>query len=120
MNQTPMLVIFAGGTSSRMWPFREKLLLRFGDSPLLLDQLRRYQALGFDEAVVITHPQNRDDIAGLTAQMTAMQIEVVVQPEAIGQGDALLQVNPVLVDRPHMPIYAVQAVEHPGSSLQIG
>ena len=47
----PILVILAGGASSRMWPLREKSLLRFGDQPLLLAQLQRYKALGFSQAL---------------------------------------------------------------------
>ena len=33
MNSTPILIILAGGASSRVWPLREKSLLRFGTEP---------------------------------------------------------------------------------------
>ena len=49
----PILVILAGGASSRMWPLREKSLLRFGDEPLLLAQLHRYKSMGFTQAVIV-------------------------------------------------------------------
>ena len=35
MAETPVLIILAGGASSRMWPLREKSLLKFGEQPLL-------------------------------------------------------------------------------------
>ena len=50
MAQIPILIILAGGASSRMWPLREKSLLRFGTEPLLVSQLQRYKALGFNGA----------------------------------------------------------------------
>ncbi|MBL8118172.1 MAG: NTP transferase domain-containing protein, partial [Anaerolineae bacterium] len=56
MTQTPLLVILAGGASSRMWPLREKSLIRFGDEPLLVTQLKRYVALGLREVVIVASP----------------------------------------------------------------
>ena len=56
MAQMPILVVLAGGSSSRMWPLREKLLMRFGTEPLLISQLRRFQALGLQEVVIIATP----------------------------------------------------------------
>lgn len=108
MSQTPVLVILAGGASSRMWPLREKSLLRFGPDPLLISQLRRYQALGFTEAVIVGNPENRDDIAGMLSQIESFNVQVVVQPDAKGMGDALLHAAPLLANRPDTPIYITQ------------
>ncbi len=108
MPANPLLVIFAGGTSSRMWPLQEKLLLRFGDEPLLVNRLRRYQTLGFDEAVIIASAENEATIRDYTAHIDGMRVHVVVQTEPKGQGDALLQIEPVLEGRRNTPIYAVQ------------
>ena len=57
MAQMPILIILAGGASSRMWPLREKSLLRFGTESLLIGQLQRYRALGFQEAIIVTNPE---------------------------------------------------------------
>lgn len=108
MAQTPVLIILAGGASSRMWPLREKSLMRFGTEPLLISQLRRYQTLGFSEAIIVANPDNVDDITTLAGQMTGMQTQVVVQPEPLGMGDAILQTAPLLVNRPDTPIYINQ------------
>ena len=108
MSQLPILVIFAGGTSSRMWPLRQKLLLRFGDKPLLLDQLQRYQSLGFQEAIIIANSENQAEIANLAEQLDTLQTQTVIQAEARGQGDALLQSTPLFANKPHAPLYAVQ------------
>lgn len=105
---TPVLVILAGGASSRMWPLREKSLMRFGTEPLLLGQLRRYQQLGFTEAVIVGHPENQADITQLVNQIGGMRIQVVVQPEPKGMGDALLRAEPALTDNLHTPIYINQ------------
>lgn len=107
MADFPTLVIFAGGASSRMWPLREKLLLRFGTEPLLISQLRRFQKLGFQNVVIIANPDSEGDIRALVAHLDAMQIQVVVQPEAKGMGDAILRAAPALSEV-RAPILAVQ------------
>lgn len=106
MNQVPVLVILAGGASSRMWPLREKSLLHFGAEPLLISQLRRYHALGLRRAIVVGNPANVEDIRGLLRALPVMDCEVVVQAEPKGMGDAVLQIEP-LID-PDTPIYINQ------------
>lgn len=108
MSQVPVLVILAGGASSRMWPLREKSLFHFGNEPLLLSQLRRYQALGFERAIIVSNPANVNDIQQLMTQIPAMQTQVIVQSEPKGMGDALLQIASVLADQPNTPIYINQ------------
>lgn len=109
MAYPPVLIILAGGASSRMWPLREKSLLRFGAEPLMISQLQRYRTLGFSQVVIVANPDNRDEIAALVQPLTAlMRIDVVVQAEPKGMGDALLQVAPALADHPHAPIYITQ------------
>jgi NDP-sugar pyrophosphorylase family protein len=108
MTETPVLIILAGGASSRMWPLREKSLMKFGDQPLLLTQLRRYATLGFKEAVIVANAENQADIAGLVADLKELKVNIVVQPEPIGMGDAVLKVEPILVNRPHTPVYINQ------------
>ncbi|MBI1259102.1 MAG: NTP transferase domain-containing protein [Chloroflexi bacterium] len=108
MAQMPILVVLAGGSSSRMWPLREKLLLRFGTEPLLSSQLRRFQSLGIQEAIVIANPGNAEDVRALAAEISAMSIRVVLQPEAKGMGDALLQAAPALPSRPGTAMFVVQ------------
>jgi bifunctional UDP-N-acetylglucosamine pyrophosphorylase/glucosamine-1-phosphate N-acetyltransferase len=109
MSGQPTLIILAGGASSRMYPLREKSLIRFGADPLLIRQLRRFVALGFDRAILVANPENKGVIADLLATMTdPIQTDVVVQPEPIGMGDALLKAQPLLADAPDAPIYITQ------------
>jgi bifunctional UDP-N-acetylglucosamine pyrophosphorylase/glucosamine-1-phosphate N-acetyltransferase len=100
MAQTPTLIILAGGASSRMWPLREKSLLRFGAEPLLITQLRRYQALGFSEVVVVGNPDNQADISSMTSNLAGLRVQIVVQPEPKGMGDALLRAESALTPGP--------------------
>jgi UDP-N-acetylglucosamine diphosphorylase / glucose-1-phosphate thymidylyltransferase / UDP-N-acetylgalactosamine diphosphorylase / glucosamine-1-phosphate N-acetyltransferase / galactosamine-1-phosphate N-acetyltransferase len=108
MAQMPILIILAGGASSRMWPLREKSLLRFGTESLLVSQLHRYRALGFQEAVIVTNPENQADITKLTGQITTMDIRLAVQPEPKGMGDALLRAESALANRPGSSVYINQ------------
>jgi NDP-sugar pyrophosphorylase family protein len=107
MATTPVLIILAGGASSRMWPLRGKLMLRFGTEPLLLSQVRRFQALGFQEAIIVASPDNADEITLLVAGIAPMNIRVVVQHEPRGMGDALLQASTAL-PAADLPIYVTQ------------
>jgi bifunctional UDP-N-acetylglucosamine pyrophosphorylase/glucosamine-1-phosphate N-acetyltransferase len=91
-----------------MWPLHEKSLMKFGEQPLLLTQLRRYATLGFKEAVIVANLENRVDIASVAENMSEMKIEIVVQPEPKGMGDAILKVEPVLANRPNTAVYVNQ------------
>src|SRR5690349_9599296 len=104
----PVLIILAGGASSRMWPLREKSLLRFGAEPLLIAQLRRYRSYGFEQVVIVGNPENELTIRELVTSITDMHIKVVVQPEAKGMGDALLQAETALGADHNVPIYINQ------------
>ena len=108
MAQKPVLIILAGGASSRMWPLREKSLLKFGEQPLLLSQLSRYQALGLQEVVIVANDENRSDIAVLAKQVKTMQVQIAVQPQPKGMGDALLKAEPLLAANPTAPVYITQ------------
>ncbi|MEZ4668838.1 MAG: sugar phosphate nucleotidyltransferase [Anaerolineae bacterium] len=108
MTQSPVLIILAGGASSRMWPLHEKSLLRFGEQPLLLSQISRYQALGFDNVVIVANPDNRSDIEVLVQQNKGLRVQIAVQPEPKGMGDALLKAEPLLADNPTTPVYITQ------------
>ena len=104
----PTLVILAGGASSRMWPLREKSLLRFGDQPLLLAQLARYQSLGFSQAVIIGNPENTELIRELTSDVAGMSVQVGTQPEPKGMGNALLRAGEHLPLDQHPAVYVTQ------------
>lgn len=119
MSLTPILLILAGGASSRMWPLREKSLLRFGAQPLLADQIRRYRELGFGEIIVVGNPENQADIAALVGQMPGPAAQVAVQPEPKGMGDAVLCAAP-LVAHPDAPLYITQVHDVVDDSLHRG
>lgn len=109
MAQHPVLIILAGGASSRMWPLREKSLLKFGNAPLLQMQLENYATLGFEEAIIVGNPNNIEDMRGIINLMNSdMKLDVAIQPEPKGMGDALLQTTEFFEDRPDTPIYITQ------------
>jgi UDP-N-acetylglucosamine diphosphorylase / glucose-1-phosphate thymidylyltransferase / UDP-N-acetylgalactosamine diphosphorylase / glucosamine-1-phosphate N-acetyltransferase / galactosamine-1-phosphate N-acetyltransferase len=108
MAREPVLIVLAGGASSRMWPLREKSLLRFGEEPLLIDQLQRYRALGFEQAIIVANPDNKADITAFSATLSQqMKLDIAVQTEPRGMGDALLQAE-ALLPGPDTPIYVNQ------------
>ena len=117
MPSTPTLIILAGGASSRMWPLREKSLLRFGAEPLLIGQLRRYRELGFENVVIVGNPGNEEDIRAMTASLPDLHVDVAVQSEPKGMGDAILQAAPLL--QPDSAVYINQVHDVVDSHLHL-
>ncbi len=104
----PTLIILAGGASSRMWPLREKLLLRFGPEPLLVAQLRRYANLGFRDVIIVASPNNHETIQALAGAVTGLNVQTIVQAEAKGMGDALLHAATLMDGMLDKPVYVNQ------------
>jgi len=98
----------AGGASSRLWPLEEKSLLQFMGRPLLSLQLERYQQLGLAEAVIVANPENEDSIRSVAESVRGLAVEVVVQPEPKGMGDALLQLRDRIQTQGSRPLYITQ------------
>ena len=85
----PTLVILAGASSSRLWPLREKSLLKFLGKPLLELQLEDYVELGFRNIVVVCNPDNHDPIQDILAKLDQkIESRTFVQPQPKGMGDA--------------------------------
>lgn len=105
--RSPLLVILAGGASSRLWPLEEKSLIEFMGRPLLSFQLDRYRELGLTEAVIVANPENEGVIRSLAGSVPGLSVQIVVQPEPRGMGDALLQLRGLL-SQGSRPLYITQ------------
>jgi len=103
----PTLIILAGGASSRMWPIREKSLLKFGSEALLISQLRRYEQLGFEKAIVVANPDSHVEIAASMPMFERLRVRVTMQLTPRGMGDAILCASPFL-DSTEQAIYVTQ------------
>ena len=93
----PKLVILAGGSSSRLWPLREKSLIRFLDVPLIEHQLKVYTDLGLRDVAAICNPDNKSAIEEILQNADGVENwNTFVQAEPKGMGDALLTLEPTL------------------------
>lgn len=106
--RSPLLVVLAGGASSRLWPLEEKSLIQFMGRPLLSLQLDRYHQLGLDQAVIVANPENEHIIRELAESVPGLAVEVVVQPEPKGMGDALLHLRDAPTLREDCALYITQ------------
>jgi NDP-sugar pyrophosphorylase family protein len=106
--RTPLLVILAGGASSRLWPLEEKSLIKFMGRPLLSLQLENYARLGMDRAVIIGSPDNVGVMRALAGTVPGVEVDVAIQNEPKGMGDALLQLEGYLAQHGNQPIYITQ------------
>lgn len=104
----PVVLVLAGGLSSRFWPLRDKLLLEFGSQSLLERHLRTLAGLGCDRIIVVTRPDLREAIQTIATRVDA-DVDIALQPEARGMADAVLCARPALELRGDAPIYVTQA-----------
>jgi NDP-sugar pyrophosphorylase family protein len=104
----PVVIVLAGGVSSRFWPLRDKLLLPFGPRSLLQRHLDCLSQLGCDRMVIVTRPDAVDEVRAIAAAVPG-QIRVAVQPEAKGMADAVLCARPDLEAFGEGAVYVTQA-----------
>jgi NDP-sugar pyrophosphorylase family protein len=104
----PVVIVLAGGVSSRFWPLRDKLLLPFGPRSLLERHLQCLSRLGCDRMVIVARPDNADDVRTMAATIPG-QIRVAVQREAQGMADAVLCARPDLEAFGEGAVYVTQA-----------
>ncbi len=106
----PLLIILAGGSSSRLWPLHDKSLLRFLDHTLLHHQIETYRELGFQEFAIVCNPANRQAIQEeihLVSEDSTFHL--FTQKEPRGMGDALLTLAPLLKTTAEpLPVYICQ------------
>ncbi len=106
----PLLVILAGGASSRLWPLRDKSLIRFRDCSLFQHQVETYWEVGFRNFAVVCNPDNRQAIqAELRFLPKGSLFYFTTQKEPRGMGDALLTLAPLLKNTTEpLPVYICQ------------
>jgi len=104
----PVVLVLAGGVSSRFWPLRDKLLLPFGPRSLLERHLLCLSHLGCDRMVIVTRPDAEAEVRALASAVPG-EIRVAVQQEAKGMADAVLCARPQLEAFGEGAVYVTQA-----------
>src|SRR5690242_11726132 len=103
----PTVLVLAGGVSSRFWPLRDKLLLRFGAYTLLERHVRQLRDLGCERFVIVARPETAGEVTAMTARLG--DVGVVVQEQALGMGDAVLKAREELTRHGDSAVYVTQA-----------
>jgi bifunctional UDP-N-acetylglucosamine pyrophosphorylase/glucosamine-1-phosphate N-acetyltransferase len=104
----PVVLVLAGGVSSRFWPLRDKLLIEFGAHSLLERHLLALANLGCDRIVVVTRPDLVETVQAIGVPIDA-DVRIALQPEARGMADAVLSARPALEALGDGPLYITQA-----------
>ena len=94
--QPPLAIVLAGGANSRFWPLREKSLLPIMGQSLLQRHLTALAAAGIAEGVLVGTATNAEQLKKEAGLPTAPVMQVVVQAEPRGMGDAILAALRVL------------------------
>src|SRR5262245_4255220 len=103
----PTVLVLAAGVSSRFWPLRDKLLMRFGAYSLLERHVRQLRDLGCERFVVVARLETVADVTSMTSGLG--DVRVVVQEEARGMADAVLAARDALTAGGDGSVYVTQA-----------
>ncbi len=104
----PVVLVLAGGVSSRFWPLHDKLLLPFGPRSLLERHLDSLRQLGCDRMVIVTRPDAVDEVSAIASEVQG-QVRIAVQLEPNGMADAVLCARPELEAFGDGALYITQA-----------
>ncbi|MHB8577424.1 MAG: sugar phosphate nucleotidyltransferase [Dehalococcoidia bacterium] len=110
-NQRTIVIVLAGGSNSRYAPLRDKTLLPIFGRPLLAHHLDALAAVGFHDVVVVANARTEGRIRTLldAYRRPGRIVEVAVQREAAGMGDAVLTATRALGDAAAGPLLITQA-----------
>src|SRR3972149_11712166 len=104
----PIVLVLAGGASTRFWPLRDKLFIELGGQSLLGRHLRALRELGCERFVVVTRPDTAASVGALGGAL-GLDVRIAVQAEARGMADAVLAARPALEKLGDGPVYVTQA-----------
>lgn len=89
-----------------MFPLtREKFLYPFLGESLLQRHLRFARKAGLEDFVIVANPSNKSLIA---EEVKGEHVDIVVQPEPLGMGDALLKTKDLVGDEPILLVGAAE------------
>lgn len=105
----PVIVILAGGVGKRFAPLvTNKTLMPFMGKPLLQYQLEMLEAAGFRQALIATNVDNEEWLTSY--QPAKLTIETKLQPQPLGMGAALLNLEQEIGDQPIVVMNAVDLI----------
>jgi bifunctional UDP-N-acetylglucosamine pyrophosphorylase/glucosamine-1-phosphate N-acetyltransferase len=107
----PIVLVLAGGKGVRMAPFlTNKTMWPFLGDPLIVHVLRAISEGGFDEVLVVSSSNNDSFVRSLSIKN--LKIHTVIQDDARGMDDAVLQAEPLIGKRSMIVVNGVDLV-HP-------
>lgn len=99
MKNDCVAIVLAGGEGKRFWPIQKnKSMITFFGSPLLVHNLIRLKKTGISDVIVVIHPQDKEALSTLT--VPGLSISTVIQPEPNGMAGAVLSAVPQLQNMP--------------------
>ncbi len=101
----PTVLILAAGENSRFFPLNQtthKGALTLLGKPLIVRMLENIEQAGFVDVVIVVSPKDWDGkgLSGFLKEnlSSKLKIDFVLQPEALGMGDAVLQAKEKIPD----------------------
>lgn len=106
----PLVVILAGGIGKSFQPLSvNKTIIPFFGKPVLQHMLEMVEQSGFHEALVVTNSENEAWLASY--QPFNITIQTKIQDKPLGMGDALLQIEHEIDNRPIIVMNAVDFID---------
>lgn len=106
----PLIVILAGGIGKRFRPFTiNKVLFPFLGKTFLQHLLEMIQQAGFSDVLITTNNETQQWLDSYHSE--GLSIRTKIQPEALGMGDALLQLEQEINNQPILVMNASDLVD---------
>lgn len=118
--RAPIALVLAAGSSSRLWPLRDKALVPLGAETILVRHLRLLAEAGIAEAIVVASRENEGALIAELARVPELRTRLACQdPARSGMGAAVLAGAALL--EPGAPLYVTQAhdVVEPGLHARV-
>ncbi len=112
----PLVLVLAGGASSRFWPLEDKPFFPFAGTCLLERHLRTLRDLGCERFVVVVRPGMEERAAAL-GQDLGLTVRTSVQTAPSGMAGALIEALPAIDAFGDGPLYITQAQDVVDPSL---
>ncbi len=91
-----IVLILAGGDSSRMWPLKDKHCLNFFSKPLIYYSVNQLKRFKFNNIVIVANKNNAAVFDELKKEFSDVKIRIIQQTDPRGMAGAVLSAKSII------------------------
>jgi bifunctional UDP-N-acetylglucosamine pyrophosphorylase/glucosamine-1-phosphate N-acetyltransferase len=94
-----IVLILAAGDSTRFWPCGDKQLFKFSGQTLIRRLLSQLVNFGFENYCLVVNKNNQQAIEQIILQFSHQNIDLVLQEQGFGMGEAVLSASHIIKNK---------------------